>query len=109
MNRLLLLALSACAAHPPEQCPAVPSGPGMSLREAQGIVQVFESKHLRPGDDSLLRKPKSLDEVIDILHSDELDLFPGAVAFAQAQDGAEAQALAAQLEIAWGEAEWTLA
>src|SRR5438132_460887 len=38
MKRLLLLALSACAAHPPPQCPAVPSGQGMSLRYAREVI-----------------------------------------------------------------------
>jgi tetratricopeptide (TPR) repeat protein len=103
-----ILLLAACASAKPAQCPAVSLSAGPSLDEARAIVAEFESTHLakgaeHPGD------PQSLDDVLDALHSDELDRFPAAVAFASRQQGPEAKALAAQIELAWGEAELTLA
>jgi len=43
------------------------------------------------------------------LKADRLDAFPGAVAFLAKQEGYDALALRAQLELAWGEAELTVA
>ncbi|MGZ6142224.1 MAG: hypothetical protein ACXWLM_02745 [Myxococcales bacterium] len=101
--------LAACATAPAAQCPAPASGAGLSLEEARAIVGELESKHLKQNPASPLREPKSLDDVLEILKLDELDLFPAGAAFALRQEGPEAKALGAQIELAWGEAELTLA
>ena len=103
----LALAASACATAPKSPCRA--AGAGMSLEEAQAIATEFESNHLGQDPNNPLREPKSLDDVLEILKSDELDLFPAGVSFASKQPGVQAKALAAQIELAWGEAELTLA
>ena len=101
--------LAACASAPAPNCRCLGSRPGMSLEEAQAIVTEFEANHLRLDPNSPLHDPHSLADVLEILKSDELDLFPAGVAFASKQEGPIAKALTAQIELAWGEAELTLA
>ena len=103
----LLLACATAAPPAPQQCPAPAAG--LSLQEAQSIVHEFESRHLQKDASAPPpAAPQSLDDVLEILRSDELDRFPAGVAFAAQQPGPEARALAAQIELAWGEAELTL-
>ena len=47
--------------------------------------------------------PRSLDEVAEILHLDEVNRFPDAVAFLATQKDARARALNGQLELDWAE------
>lgn len=105
---MFAVAAVACAAAQPAKCPAPNPGAGPSLEEARAMVAEFESRHLQK-DASPRAEPKSLDDALDALKSDQLDLFPAAAAFAAAQPAPEAKALAAQIELAWGEAELTLA
>ena len=101
---------AACASAPARQeCPAPRAEAGLSLEEARAVVAEFESKHAKGDAGSPLRQPKSLDDALEILKLDELDLFPAGVSYALSQPGPEAKALAAQIELAWGEAELTLA
>ena len=47
--------------------------------------------------------PKSVDEVVEILHLDEVNRFPDAVAFLATQKDARSRALNGQLELDWAE------
>jgi len=83
----------------------VRKGSHLSVEEAEKIVLDARAKFIRPDDDNPLRKPKSLDDVLAILQTDQIDLFRNGTTFARAEKGAKARALEAQLYIAWGEAE----
>lgn len=80
---------------------------GMSLREATALVQAFEAKQLPASKKPA--PPATLEESLAVLKSDRLDLFPDAVAFLSSQNTHEARALKAQVLLAWGEAELTVA
>jgi hypothetical protein len=56
-----------------------------------------------PSEDS--KAPASLDDALAVLRADRLDRFVAAIAYCDTQSGVEAQALAAQLELALGEAQ----
>jgi len=82
---------------------AVARPSAMSLEQAQGILSEL-GKKLAEGDaQNPLRSPKSLDDVLAVLQSDQVDLFPAAVKLAKADPSPRAQTLAAQIELAWGE------
>ena len=101
-----LSALGCTTAAPkPEERPA--RSVGLSLHEATALVETFESKQVPPGKRPAA--PTNLEECLAVLKSDRLDLFPDAVKFLEAQSAPEATALRAQVRLAWGEAELTVA
>ncbi len=82
---------------------APPRASAMSTEQAQAVLNDL-GKKLAEGDaQNPLRAPKSLDDVLAILQSDQVDLFPAAVKLAKADPSPKAQTLAAQIELAWGE------
>lgn len=95
----------ATAAPAPAERPA--RTVGLSLHEATALVLSFEQKQVPPGKRPAA--PTSLEECLAVLKSDRLDLFPDAIKFLEAQSTPEATALRAQLRLAWGEAELTVA
>ncbi len=99
------LALIACAANQSAVGNSV-SRHGLTLAEANRIVAAFNEA--RTTDTSTVT-PKSIDDVIAILKSDNVDNFPPAVAFLEGQESPQALALRAQLELAWGDAQEILA
>ncbi len=80
---------------------------GLSLKEAQQIVAGFESKQVPP--QKAVGVPGDTKAALEILKSDRIDAFPAAVAWLGKQEGYDALALKAQVELAWGEAELTVA
>ena len=89
--------------------PAVPdcsktAAVGLGLDEAQTIVAEAAKKLAPPDAANPLLQPKSLDDATEILKSDQIDLFPAGVEFTSKQTDVKAQALQAQIELAWGEA-----
>lgn len=82
---------------------------GMSLEEARALVAEFETRQAAESASDPLAQPKSLDQVVEILKRDQIDLFAAGVAFAEKQEGAQAEAVRAQIELAWGEAQLILA
>lgn len=80
---------------------------GLSFAEAKALVDSFEAKQVPPGKKPA--PPTSLDECVAVLKSDRLDLFPDAVQYLGTQTSPEALALRAQMRLAWGEAELTVA
>lgn len=106
---LCVLSLVACAsAQKADDAPATqPRRVGLSLAEATALVQAFEAKQV-PAQKKL-PAPTSMAEALAVLKSDRIDAFPDAVAWLSGQPGAEAQALKAQILLAWGEAELTVA
>lgn len=80
---------------------------GLSLKEAQALVVAFEQKQVAP--QKAIAAPTDVAAALEILKSDRIDAFPGAVAFLKDKEGYDALALKAQLELAWGEAELTVA
>jgi hypothetical protein len=103
-----LLLVSACASGGGSEN-IRPRSAGMSIGEAQEVVADFEKDLAKHDQMDPLRQPRSLDDVTEILKRDQIDLFPAGVAFASQQTSVEAKVLQAQIEIAWGEAQLTLA
>jgi tetratricopeptide (TPR) repeat protein len=96
-------ACMTAAPPPPDNTRAV----GLSLREASSLVQAFEAKQVAPSQRP--PAPTTTQEAEAVLKSDRLDLFPAAVSLLSTQTSPEAMALKAQLLLAWGEAELTVA
>ncbi|MBI1947303.1 MAG: hypothetical protein HYS27_16535 [Deltaproteobacteria bacterium] len=98
---------AACvtAAPPPAGRPA--RTVGLSMSEATALVESFEQKQVPPGKKPAA--PTSLEECLAVLKSDRIDLFPDAITFLDGQTTPEAAALRAQVQLAWGEAELTVA
>lgn len=82
---------------------AVPRASSMSLEQAQAVLDELGKKLAASDAQNPLRAPKTLDDVLAILQSDQVDLFPAAVKLAKADPSVRAQTLAAQIELAWGE------
>lgn len=109
----LLVALStvACSpARPPETSKsmtssqvAAPIHSNMTVEEAEKVVAQTRGSFAQPDAQNPLRNPKSLDDVLAILRTDQIDLFSAGVAFAKKDNSKKARVLEAQLEIAWGE------
>lgn len=102
----LLVVLAACttaAPAPAERGRAV----GLSLREATALVEAFEAKQVPAS--AKPEAPTTMEGAVAVLKTDRLDLFPGAVSWLASQTTPEALALKAQLLLAWGEAELTVA
>jgi hypothetical protein len=82
----------------------------LNLEEAERIVETYHRRHeIREASANPLKEPRSLDDVMAVLRSDEILLFPGAVKFASAEGSPRGKALAAQLLVAWGDAQLLLA
>jgi len=97
--------LTACVTSTAPAAKVQPRTVGLTLDEAKAIVAEFESKQLELSKADPLREPKSTDDVLKILKADQIDLFPAGIAFAAKQQGdVKAEALHAQIELAWGEA-----
>jgi tetratricopeptide (TPR) repeat protein len=78
--------------------------------DAARIIAAYENRRvLRQADGDPLHRPKSLDDVMEILHRDQIDLFPDGARFAAQAGGVQALALAAQIDLAWGEGQVLLA
>jgi tetratricopeptide (TPR) repeat protein len=77
-------------------------GTPMSLEQARAIVAEIESTW-PSREDSALMHPTSYADVEQILKLDQVNLYPGAVAFIATQTGPQARALHAQIEMAWAE------
>lgn len=75
----------------------------MTVEQAQSLLDDLHKKLAADDAQNPLRSPKSLDDVLAVLQSDQIDLFPEAVKFAKAQNNVKGRTLAAQLELAWGE------
>ena len=80
---------------------------GLTLAEAQVVVDFFESQQVAP--QRSLGTPGDLQGALLVLKSDRIDGFPAAVTFLGSQEGFDALALKAQIELVWGEAELTVA
>ncbi len=117
---LVIAGLAGCAGQPESEPQAGPP-PGPTLTklklpfsdprllhqpaspvEADQLVTEIERGWPPPADDPL-RKPSSLDDVLQILKLDQRNLFSAAVDFAKKEDSLEAKAMVAQIELAWGE------
>jgi hypothetical protein len=97
-----LLVLAACETTNSAMVRAVENAE-LTSAEANAIVNIFEGKaQLTDAPDPLLA-PKSLDDVLEILRRDEIRLFKNGAAFAQSEGSLRGKALAAQIELAWGE------
>lgn len=111
MNKIFIVAaIVAAVAGCTTPAPAAQSGRrtvGLSLKEAQAIVDAFESKQVAP--QKAMATPTDVTGALAVLKADRIDAFPGAVAFLSKQEGYDALALRAQIELAWGEAELTVA
>ncbi len=102
---LVVTAVGCATAAPPAERPA--RTVGLSAAEAAALVASFEAKQVPPGKKPA--PPTTLEECLAVLKSDRVDLFPEAIAFLDTQSTPEAAALRAQLQLAWGEAELTVA
>jgi hypothetical protein len=81
----------------------------MTVEDAENITEAYRKRHeTRAANPNPLKDPKSLDDVMEVLRLDEIDLFPGAVRFATNEGSPRGKALAAQILIAWGDAQHLL-
>lgn len=81
------------------------ASPGKAMTEADAAL-VFDELRASVRKENpidVLRSPKSLDDVLEILRRDQIDLFADGIAFAQKDTSQWARVLEAQLELAWGE------
>lgn len=108
---VLVCLSSACATTQSAQAPqnAEPSSGELTLARAEALVEAFAAKHPSVAKNDPLHEPKSLDDVLEILRRDQSELFGGGVSYASKHKGAKPEALHAQLELAWGEANVILA
>jgi len=86
-----------------QACPASKlsaQSPRMDRSSATRIIAAVEAQ---TGAAEKLVRPRSYDDVLEVLKLDQLSLFPGAVAFISGQKDIRAQALLAQIELAWAE------
>jgi hypothetical protein len=100
---LVLVVLAACATAPPPRR-------SLHLDEAKAMVAAFEASLVPPQQVVALEPGKA--GALAALKSDRLDAFPTAVEQlgpSGAEFDLESQALRAQLHLAWGEAELTVA
>lgn len=99
----LLAACTTAAPAPSDRTRVV----GLSLREATALVESFEAKQVPPAQRPAA--PATMEAAVLVLKGDRIDLFPGAVGYLSTLTTPEALALKAQLLLAWGEAELTVA
>ena len=83
---------------------AVSAADPTTFEGAKIIVADFQRRHSVLPADHGLRSPKSLDDVLAILKSDQIELFEGGIQFAKTSAEPHAKALQAQMELAWGDA-----
>ena len=103
---LVAVLVGACATSSPPAMEPVRAA-ALSLAEATALVDAFEAGRLPPAQRP--PPPTTMAEAVGVLKSDRLDLFPGAVDLLSTQHTPEAMALRAQILLAWGEAELTIA
>lgn len=103
------LTLAACSSSPRTLSdPRTPSqsapqrASNMSVEEAAKVLEETRAKVYPKGADAL-EQPKSIDDVLAILKSDRIDLFESGAKKAKEEPSKKGKALAAQIEIAWGE------
>lgn len=82
-------------------------GASVSMREdeARRIVADAERELAEASPPEALDAPDDLDAVLRVLQSDRIDLFPAGIAASDRAGDLEGQALAAQLELSWSEAQ----
>jgi tetratricopeptide (TPR) repeat protein len=98
----LFFAVSACAApHQPSALPEI----AVSTQDARKLVVDFEAGLAVQRVLESRTPVSSLDDVLDVLRTDQISRFPDGIAFAQTQDGIRARALEGQIELAWADAQ----
>ncbi|MFO0676277.1 MAG: hypothetical protein U0169_07075 [Polyangiaceae bacterium] len=75
----------------------------MTPEEAQATLDSVRDKLFPESAKNPLQTPASLDDVEAILNLDQIDLFAAGVKFAKADKSPRGIALAAQIELSWGE------
>jgi hypothetical protein len=108
------LVLGACGGtsapvEAPHRAIGARTSPDMSIEEARSIVARFEEGQARATPAGPLDHPTTLDDVRAIVRTDQVDLFPAAIERVAGEEGTEARALHAQLELSWGEAQLIVA
>lgn len=98
LSLLLLISLGGCGGGQPVAAPNAPV-----VMDNDRAQKVFDQMKIQLA----FHEDGTVDNMAaanDVLHRDELLRFPGAIAYLQGQDGAEAKALLAQLQLASAEA-----
>jgi len=81
----------------------------LTADDADRITEAYRKRHeTRAANPNPLREPRNLDDVLEVLRLDEIALFPGAVKFAAVEGSPRGKALAAQILVAWGDAQHLL-
>jgi hypothetical protein len=78
----------------------------LTSEQADRIIAAYEQRRSRGLADANdpLRNPKSNDDLLEILRRDQVDLFAAGVRWAEGKTDRTTRQLAAQIQIAWGEA-----
>lgn len=77
----------------------------MSVEGAEKVLADARAQLRQNEGPNPLRNPKTIDDLLAILQSDQIDLFAGGVKLANSMQDRKAQVLGAQIELAWGENE----
>ena len=77
----------------------------MTVEEAEKVVAQARAQLSANDAANPLRNPKTMDDLLAILQSDQIDLFAGGVKLAKSMSDRKAAVIAAQMELAWGENE----
>ena len=85
-------------------CPAARVASAPARLDRAAAARIVEALQAQDGTPHRLASPRSYDDVAEVLKLDQLNLFPAAVAFIGTQKDTRAQALSAQIELAWAEA-----
>jgi hypothetical protein len=86
----------------------VVEGHNLSPEQAQAVVSEFQSKRPSTVGSDPLSSATTTEQALEILRRDQLELFPKGLEIAGKDQSVQGRALAAQLELAWGEAQHIL-
>ncbi|MDP2343400.1 MAG: hypothetical protein Q8O67_20750 [Deltaproteobacteria bacterium] len=106
VSAVVVVALTSCTT-PPATPDTSRRSTGLTLAEAKTVVTAFESRQVAP--QKAIAASADLKAALDVLKTDRIDAFPATVGWLETQSGYDALALKAQILLAWGEAELTVA
>lgn len=104
----VLVLATGCSGSKEETRSDAPAAP-LTAQEARGLVAALEAEQARQDANDPLANPRSIDDVVAILKRDDLHLFQKGVAFADKDGSPQAKHLAAQIELADGDAHLIMA
>lgn len=84
-------------------CPGARLAAAPARLDRDAAAKIVAALEQQAGKAHRLASPRSYDDVSEVLHLDQLTLFPAAVAYISTQKDVRARAMLAQMELAWAE------